>query len=97
MTIMRLNAGDFGLAAGILWGGAVLIITLLHIAAGWFDPWVNLLAGTYPGYDPSSSWGALAGLVAGFIDGFLAGLIFALIYNALVARSERAQALPSTE
>lgn len=88
---MRLNAGDFGIALGIVWGGAVLFVTLLNIAAGWFQPWVELLMGTYPGYDPTSSWGALAGFLAGFIDGFLAGLIFALIYNALVARAERAR------
>ncbi len=76
---MRLHKTAFGLAAGILWGLAVLVATLWALAVGGGDH-LNLLAKFYFGYS-ITVLGAFVGLVWGFIDGFVCGWLFAWLYN----------------
>lgn len=79
---MKLDTKAFGLACGILWGLAVLVMTLWVLWRGGGHTLV-LLDQFYFGYS-ISYLGALIGLVWGFIDGFIGGCIFAWLYNRLV-------------
>lgn len=80
---MKLNISAMAIAAGILWGAAVLIVGVANLI------WPNygiellvLLASIYPGYNAT---GAPADLVIGTVyslaDGALFGLLFAWLYN----------------
>ncbi|MCR4328468.1 MAG: bacteriophage holin [Patescibacteria group bacterium] len=77
-----LDAKKFGLAAGILWGAAMLVFTLISIATGYADEFMSLMANVYPGYTVSVE-GSVIGLIYGFLDGFIGCYLFAAIYNKL--------------
>jgi len=82
---MTLNAKNFALAGGILWGAAMLILTLISVATGYGDAFLTLIATVYPGYSISVV-GSILGLVYGFIDAFIGLYIFAWLYNWLEKR-----------
>ena len=82
---MTLNAKNLGIAGGIVWGAAVLIVTLVSVGTGYGVAFLTLLASLYPGYSISVV-GAVIGLIYGFIDAFIGLYIFAWIYNKLEAR-----------
>ncbi len=82
---MELNRRAFGLAAGILWGAAVLIATVMALVLGGGEH-LSLLSRFYLGYS-ISPLGAVVGLIWGFIDGFIGGWLFAWLYNRLSAQS----------
>jgi hypothetical protein len=78
---MKLDVKAFSLAAGILWGAAVLLITLAAVWRG-AGMHVGLLAGIYPGYQVSYL-GSIAGLVYGFVTGAILAALLAWLYNKL--------------
>lgn len=78
---MKLDVKAFSLSAGILWGAAVLLITLAAVWRG-AGQHVGLLAGIYPGYQVSYL-GSLTGLVYGFVSGALPAALLAWLYNKL--------------
>jgi prepilin signal peptidase PulO-like enzyme (type II secretory pathway) len=78
---MKLNVKAFALAAGILWGVAILVITLSDVWCGRGEHLI-LLRGIYPGYQ-ISYLGSVIGLVYGFVSGALVGALFAWLYNCL--------------
>ena len=80
---MKLNLKALGFAAGIIWGLAVFLMTLISLGSGYADKALKGVASIYPGYSVSVT-GAFIGLVYGFVDGFVTALIFGLIYNAFV-------------
>ena len=82
---MALNAKNFGISGGIVWGGALLLFTLFSVATGFGEVFLNMIISIYPGYTISVV-GGLIGLIYGFIDGFIGLYIFAWIYNKLEAR-----------
>lgn len=86
---MKLDVKALALAAGTLWGLAVLLL-------GWFG-WtgigakiVDALGSVYLGYSPTFIGGILGGLWA-FFDGLVTGALFGWIYNGLcgAARASR--------
>ena len=79
---MKLNAKNFGLAFGILWGFSVLIMTLISLYTRYAEGFLRLLSEIYPGYKVSLV-GSFIGCVYGFVDGFIGFYLFALIYNFL--------------
>ncbi len=79
---MTLSAKSFGLAAGILWGFSMLVMTLISVATGYATEFLNVIASIYPGYS-ISLFGSIIGLVYGFIDGFIGLFIFVWLYNWL--------------
>ena len=87
MADTKLDSRAFGLACGLLWSGAVV---LLGITAriGWGDRWQRLLADVYRGYDESAS-GLLVGGGWAFVDGFVGGFAFAWLYNRLRRPAEQ--------
>lgn len=81
---MKFNLKALALAAGILWGAAVLLTSLMNLMwppyGGAFLSWI---ASVYPGYAPGSGVGAVIGGLYGFVDGAITGLVFGWLYNAL--------------
>lgn len=82
---MKLNVKALALAAGILWGGVVLLVALCNMMwPPYGGAFLSLTASIYPGYTPGTGAGSLViGTVYGFVDGAIGGLIFAWLYNAL--------------
>jgi hypothetical protein len=78
---MKLDVKAFSLSAGILWGAALLLITLAAVWRG-AGQHVGLLAGIYPGYQVSYL-GSIAGLVYGFVTGAILAALLAWLYNKL--------------
>lgn len=78
---MKLNLKALGFAAGIIWGLAVFLLTLISMSSGYADKALKGVASIYPGYSVSIG-GSFIGLVYGFVDGFVTAVIFGLIYNA---------------
>ena len=77
-----LNPKKLGLAAGILWGGSMFILTIICIYTGYATQWAHLMSDIYLGY--TISWpGSVIGLLYGFIDGFIGLFIFGWLYNKL--------------
>jgi len=67
------------MALGVLWGGFVLIFTLIALGTDFgYDTMIKL--SVYPWYS-ISFWGAVIGGVWGLIDGFVVGMLIAWLYN----------------
>lgn len=81
---MDLDKKALGLAAGILWGVSVFLMTLWVMMVG-SGGHLELLARFYLGYSVSVM-GAVIGLVYGFVDGFIGGWILAWLYNAFARK-----------
>jgi hypothetical protein len=78
----KLNPLKLGLAAGIMWGLWLFIMTWISMYTGWGMFWLSQWIDVYPGFD-LSKWGTLIGLIYGFVDGFVTLLIFGWLYNLL--------------
>ena len=76
----RLSLCALGMALGITWGCAMLLVGLLSTYLGWATPWVELFGSVYVGF-ASTLIGSFIGGLWGFIDGFIGGVIVAFIYN----------------
>ncbi len=85
--MMRLSLKAMAIAAGLLWGGAILCVGLINM----IDPsygmnFIQLTSSVYPWFHASRTIGNVAiGTVDGLVDGVLAGLIFAALYNAVTS------------
>jgi len=73
------------LAAGIGWGGSILIVGILNLIwSGYGVAFLDLARSIYPGYAAMSGFvGVLVGTVYGFVDGWVCGAIIAWLYNTL--------------
>lgn len=71
----------FGLACGLLWAGAVVLLGI-GSRIGWGRRWERLLADVYRGYDETAS-GLAVGAVWAFTDGFSGGYALAWLYDRL--------------
>ncbi len=89
---MRMNILAFGLAAGLFWGVAVLIISLANLAWPTYGrAFLDLLASMYPGYQPGSGIGSVfLATLYGLVDGVGSGALIAWLYNLISQRSVRA-------
>ncbi|VVB94404.1 Uncharacterised protein [uncultured archaeon] len=79
---MPLNPKAFGLAAGVMWGLALLVTTLISVSTGYATMFLNIIASIYLGYS-ISPLGSIIGLIYGFADASIGFYIFARIYNWL--------------
>jgi hypothetical protein len=81
--MMRLSLKALAIAAGLLWGAAILLVGIIHRA----DPnygvnFLQMTSSVYPGFHITGTVGNLAlGTVEGFIDGGIGGLVLAWLYN----------------
>lgn len=86
---MKFNLIALGLTAGLIWGGAILVVSLASLIwPGYGEAFLNLLASIYPGYHPGSGAGSvIAGMLYGLVDGTIGGIIFGWLYNLLAGRT----------
>jgi hypothetical protein len=81
---MRLSVKGMTIAAGLLWGAAILCVGIIHMA----DPnygvnFLQMTSSVYPGFHSAGTAGSLAiGTIEGIIDGGISGLLLSLLYNA---------------
>jgi len=80
---MKLNVTAFALTAGLLWGGAVLVVALANLAwPGYGRAFLELTASLYPGYHPGTGAASvIVGGLYGLVDGLIGGAVFAWLYN----------------
>ena len=77
---MKLHVRSCALAAGIIWGAAIFLVTIWFLILGHQGATLSKLSNVYLGYSVSF-WGAVVGLIWGFIDGLIGGGLFAWLYN----------------
>jgi hypothetical protein len=87
---MKLNTLALALTSGILWGLAMLVMTLANLVSGSYgQQFLQLMSSVYPGYHATRSIGeVIVGTLYGAADGFIGGAIFAWVYNHLAAVSK---------
>lgn len=88
---MKLHVTALALAAGLLWGGAILLVALINLSAPEYGrAFLDLAASIYPGYHPGNGVGSvLLGTGYGLVDGFVGGAVFAWLYNLLAPSNRR--------
>jgi ABC-type oligopeptide transport system substrate-binding subunit len=98
--MMRLSLKATAIAAGLLWGGAILCVGLINLV----DPnygvnFIQVTSSVYPWFHASRTIGnVVIGTVDGLLDGAIAGVIFAWLYNIVASipgSTEHASASPS--
>jgi len=86
----RLGIRAFGLALGITWALAAMILSWVSWKFHCGTPLVTLLASLYKGY-ASTPIGGLWGGLWGFIDGAIMGVVTASLYNLCIRCCNRVQ------
>jgi hypothetical protein len=81
---MKFSFKAMALAGALLWGGAILLVGLINLAApGYGLPFLQMTSSVYPGFHDSHTIGSvLIGTFDGLIDGAIAGLLFTWLYNS---------------
>jgi len=81
---MKLKPLALGVALGILWGGCILLTTILNVYTGYGKAFLEALPESiYPGYSITLA-GSFFGLIYGFFDGLISGVIVGWVYNKVV-------------
>ncbi|UCG75872.1 MAG: hypothetical protein JSV95_00620 [Gemmatimonadota bacterium] len=80
---MRLDAKGLGLACGILWGAALLLVSLGGMMwPGYGTAFLEFAQSIYPGYHgPGGIGPAIVVTLYGLVDGFIGGVVLAWLYN----------------
>jgi len=91
---MKFNITALALTAGLIWGGAILVVASANLIwPSYGQVFLELVASVYPGYRAGSGVGSvIAGTLYGLIDGAIGGAIFAWLYNLLARRGHSASA-----
>lgn len=81
---MRLSVKAMTIAAGLLWGGAILVAGILHrLDPSYGVSFLEMTSSVYPGFHSAGTAGSLAiGTAEGLMDGGISGLMLSLLYNA---------------
>jgi hypothetical protein len=91
---MRVSLKAVTLSGAILWGAAMLIVGLIHMAAPSYGAdFLRIMSSVYPGADTAPTFGrVLLGTGYGFIDGAVTGWLFGLLYSAIASGTGRGTA-----
>lgn len=80
---MKLKPFTLGASLGIVWGGALFLMTWLSVFTGYSRLFLEALPQSiYPGYSITPA-GSIIGLLYGFVDGLVSGALIAWIYNRI--------------
>lgn len=81
---MRVSLRAVTLSSAILWGSAMLLVGLIHMAThSYGGDFLRIMSSVYPGADTAPTLGrVLLGTVYGFADGAIAGFLFGLLYDS---------------
>ena len=86
---MRLSVRGMTIAAGLLWGAAILCVGLIHMAdPGYGGNFLQLTSSVYPGFHSAGTAGSLA---IGTIEGLLMERSPGLCCRCSITLSGRAQ------
>lgn len=79
----QLSVKVMTLVTAILWGGCLLFVGLVNLAAPSYGvDFLRMMSSVYPGFHMTRTVGELIlGTVYGFVDGAIAGCLFASLYN----------------
>ena len=80
---MRISLKAVTLASSLLWGFAMLLIGLIHLAQpSYGGEFLRVMSSVYPGADTAPTLGrVLLGTLYGLVDGAVAGCIFGWLYR----------------
>ncbi len=80
---MHLSTRAAALAAGLFWGGAMLAVGVVNMAAPAYGAqFLKVVASIYPGYEASGTLAdVVVGTVYGIVDAAIGGWLFAWLYN----------------
>lgn len=86
---MRLSLKGMMAASAILWGGAILSVGLINLAApGYGGAFLQFASSLYPGFHNSRKFlDVLVGTGYALVDAGVGGLLFAWFYNMFAGRS----------
>jgi len=84
---MKLSIRAMTLTFGLIWGGGILVLALINLAAPNYGKAVlELCSSIYPGYHVNQTPASVAvGTLYAFLDGAIGGWVFAWLYNRLAA------------
>jgi hypothetical protein len=82
---MRINVFALSVTAGLIWGGAMLVVASAHsISPSYGGAFLELVASIYSGYEPGPDiWSIIIGTLYGLVDGAIGGALFGWLYNFL--------------
>ena len=85
---MRLNVTALSVTAGLVWGGAMLVVAAAHsIWPSYGSAFLEVLGSIYSGYHPGAGIGSvITGTLYGLVDGAIGGAIFGWLYNLLAGK-----------
>jgi len=88
---MRLSIRGMAIARGLLWGGAMLFMGLLNMAAPSYGlSFMQMVSSVYPWFHVSRTFSdVLIGTIDGLVDGAIAGLLFGWLYNLFAVRQSK--------
>ena len=85
---MRLSISALAATSGVVWGGCLLLVGLVHlVAASYGVPFLDGISSVYPGFHAARTvTDVLIGAAYGLVDGAVAGLLFGWLYNVFADR-----------
>ncbi len=86
---MKLDVKSTAVAFAVVWGILAMFLTGVAnlISSGYGQPFLELMASVYPGYQATASFGqVLIGTLYGVVDGVVTGAVFAWLYNFCASR-----------
>jgi hypothetical protein len=86
---LLLNLKALAWTAGLLWGGACLLVAVANLVAPPYGlAFLNVMAALYPGYHGPTGLGSVAVVALyGALDGAVGGAVFAWVYNRFARRA----------
>ena len=86
---MRFSLKALAVVAALLWGGGVLFVGLVNLAAPSYGTiFLQCVSSVYPGFHNSRTFiDVLVGTGYALVDGAVAGLLFGWLYNLFAGRS----------
>ena len=89
---MRLSLKGMTIAAGLLWGGAILFLGLINLVRPTYGVnFLQAISSVYPWFHASRSFvDVVIGTIDGLIDGAIAGLLFGWLYNVSAGNRKEA-------